>query len=246
VSVPVERRSQPECVRLDAVTVRFGRVPVLRDVDLSVCDGEYVCVRGANGAGKTTLLRVIAGARRPSRGARRGPARCAYVPPALAPPMLTVRAWLGGVRGDRVDDPWSALETLGFDGDPDTGCRALSYGNLRKVLLADALTSASAVLAIDEAHTGLDHPGRVGLERLVDAARARGATVVVAVQDDEPVEGADRTLLVGGGQVRDLAVGDLGADDTVVHTLRGPRSAEAALLEAAERQGFRAVDRDDR
>jgi ABC-type Mn2+/Zn2+ transport system ATPase subunit len=246
VPVPGERRPQPEGVHLDAVTVRFGRLHVLRDVDLAVGEGEYVCVRGANGAGKTTLLRVVAGAMRPSRGRRRGPPRCAYVPPALAPPALTVRAWLRGVRDDRVDDPWSALVALGFDGDPGASCRALSYGNLRKVLLADALTSASPVLAVDEAHTGLDHPGRIGLERLVHAARTRGAAVMVAVQDDESVEGTDRTLLVGGGDVRDVAAGDLGADGTVVHTLRGPRSAEAALLEAAERHGFRAVDRDDR
>jgi ABC-type Mn2+/Zn2+ transport system ATPase subunit len=246
VSVPVERRLRSECVHLDAVTVRFGRLHVLRQVTVTVHEGEYVCVRGANGAGKTTLLRVVAGAIRPASGARRGPARCAYVPPALAPPALTVRAWLRGVRHDRVDDPWSALDILSFDGDPDGSCRELSYGNLRKVLLADALTSASPVLAVDEAHAGLDHSGRTGLERLVTAARTRGAAVLVAAQDDDAVEGTDRTLLVGGGDVSDVAAGDRGVDGTVVHTLRGPRSAEAALLEAAERHGFRAVDRDDR
>ncbi len=60
-------------VRLQAAEVRFGRTQVLRDTSLDLRAGEYVCVRGANGAGKTTLLRLLAGALRPTRGARIGP-----------------------------------------------------------------------------------------------------------------------------------------------------------------------------
>jgi ABC-type multidrug transport system ATPase subunit len=243
--VPGKPRALPQCVQLAGASVHFGRVHVLHDVSLSVREGEYVCVRGANGAGKTTLLRLLAGAIRPTRGVRHGPARCAYVPPSLAPPALTVDAWLKGLRRERFDDPWSALASLGFDGDANRSCRQLSYGNLRKVLLADTFTSGSSVLAVDEAHAGLDHRGRTGLEELIASARARGAAVMVAAQDDDAVEGADRTLVVGGGQVREPADGETG-EVTVVHTLRGPRAGESALLEAAERHGFRPVDGDDR
>lgn len=240
MSVPAERPSSSECVRLDAVTVRFGRQHVVRDVSLAIDGGEHVCVRGHNGAGKTTLLRLVAGAIRPTRGVRLGPRSSAYVPPALTPPVLTVSGWLRGVRRDRVEDPGHALETLGFDGDLDHSCRELSFGNLRKVLLADAFTSTAPLLAIDEVHVGIDHAGRVGLERLVAQARARGAAVVVAAQDDDEVDGVERTLVIGDGLVRDDVAG--GADstnDVVRRTLRGPRSAEAELLAAAERLGFR-------
>lgn len=105
----------PECIGLDRVTVRFGRHHVLRDVSLVVPGGECVCVRGANGAGKTTLLRLVAGAIIPTRGVRRGPSSCAYVPPALAPPSMSVAGWLRGVRRTRIDDPEAALATLRFD-----------------------------------------------------------------------------------------------------------------------------------
>src|SRR5918993_472908 len=46
----------------------FGRVRVLRDIDLTLEPGEALAVAGPNGAGKTTLLRVLAGLMRPSGG----------------------------------------------------------------------------------------------------------------------------------------------------------------------------------
>jgi ABC-type multidrug transport system ATPase subunit len=215
---------------------------VLREASLVVPPGEHLCVRGRNGAGKTTLLRVVAGAIRPGRGVRRGPRASAYVPPSLAPPTMTVTAWLRGVRRGRVDDPWNALAILGFDGDADSSCRELSFGNLRKVLLADAFTSAAPLLAIDEVHVGLDHPGRTGLERLLADARARGVAVIVAAQDDDSVPGADRTVEVGDGRVREVTGGVL---DVVRRSFRGPRASEPALLDAAERLGFRPDDGGD-
>jgi ABC-type Mn2+/Zn2+ transport system ATPase subunit len=244
VSVLAERPPSTERVCLDRATVSFDRRPVLLDVSLKIAAGEYVCVRGRNGAGKTTLLRVLAGAIRPSRGTRRGPRACAYIPPTLAPPAMSAAAWLQGVRRDRVDDPHRALATLGFDGDADRTCRELSFGNLRKVLLADAFTSTVSLLAIDEVHVGLDHPGRLGLEQLVVGARTRGAAVLVAAQDDDPVDGVQCTLLVGGGRVREVGTAAPAAE-VVRRTLRGPRAAEPELLEVAGRLGFLPDDRDE-
>jgi ABC-type protease/lipase transport system fused ATPase/permease subunit len=112
---------------------------------------------------------------------------------------------------------------------------------LRKVLLADAFTARVPLLAIDEVHVGLDHTGRAGLEQLVTRARARGTTVVVAAQDDDAVDRTDRTLLISDGGVAETAASDL-----VLRTLRGPRTAEAELLDAAERLGFRPIAGDQR
>lgn len=221
--------------------MRFGRHDVLRDVSLTVDVGEHVCVRGGNGAGKTTLLRLVAGALRPTRGMRTGPRSCAYVPPALAPPSISVDGWLRGVRRRRVGDPWAALTRLGFDGDAHASCRELSFGNLRKLLLADAFTASVSLVAIDEVHVGLDHAGRTGLERLLTRARGRGTTVVVAAQDDDAVERTDRTLVVGDGRVVEGSTSDV-----VHHTLWGPRTAAGELLDAAARLGFRPVAGDDR
>jgi branched-chain amino acid transport system ATP-binding protein len=55
-------------LRVDDLSVSYGRVRALQDVSLSVGEGEIVAVLGANGAGKSTLLRTIAGAVRPASG----------------------------------------------------------------------------------------------------------------------------------------------------------------------------------
>src|SRR6266851_8042307 len=53
---------------LDAVSVGYGPVPVLREVSLRVDEGEMVCLLGANGAGKSTTVRTISGLLRPTAG----------------------------------------------------------------------------------------------------------------------------------------------------------------------------------
>ena len=65
----------------------FGRVRVLRDIDLTLSPGEALAVAGPNGAGKTTLLRLLAGLMRPSAGEVRVLGRSLAADAAeLAPP----------------------------------------------------------------------------------------------------------------------------------------------------------------
>ena len=130
--------SPDSLLALDAVTVRLGGRAVLHDVDLAVGPGEVVGVTGPNGSGKTTLLRVAANVLRPAGGRRVGRPALAYVPAAVDPPLLRARAWLAGVRRVRRVDPSTVLERLAFDGELERPCRELSFGNLRKLLLADA------------------------------------------------------------------------------------------------------------
>ncbi len=56
-------------LELSDVSVRYGAIPALRDVDLHVEEGEIVALLGANGAGKTTTLRTISGLVHPSTAA---------------------------------------------------------------------------------------------------------------------------------------------------------------------------------
>jgi len=54
--------------RLNSVSLEFGDVPLLKDVEFSCEPGERVCVIGRNGAGKSTLLKVISGEQQPDSG----------------------------------------------------------------------------------------------------------------------------------------------------------------------------------
>ncbi|BFH77922.1 hypothetical protein TthTF21_06390 [Thermus thermophilus] len=55
-------------LRLEALSKRFGRDWVIRDLSLSLDRGEVVALLGPNGSGKTTLLRLMAGLLKPTRG----------------------------------------------------------------------------------------------------------------------------------------------------------------------------------
>ena len=224
-------------LELDGVTVRLGRRDVLRNARLTLARGEVVGVTGPNGAGKTTLLRLVANVLRPASGRRVGRPSVAYVPAAVEPPLLTVRSWLSCVHRDRRVQPDALLEQLGFDGALDRPCRELSFGNLRKVLLADAFSSRSELLVFDEVAEGLDSRGAAALVELMLETRARAGAVLFAEQQTRRIAGADRILVVRHGELAAESSGE--AEVTV--TLRGPAAALSDLTVRAGAVGFRPV-----
>jgi ABC-type multidrug transport system ATPase subunit len=233
---------------LDSVTLAYGNKVVLDGVSVSVSGGELLGVRGANGAGKTTLLRLLAGVCRPSSGLRYGPKRAAYVPAALTPPKLSARLWLDGLPRAHRTDPLAALDRLGFDGKLDGPCRALSFGNLRKLLLAEALSSGESLIAIDECSAGLDDRGIAGFAALVAELREGGVALVLADQQSRPIPSATRVVQVGGGSIVDVDGLDAqiqANSETVELRFRGPAVAANDLTREAEALGFATEPQDD-
>ena len=186
---------------LDGATVRLGGRAVLHDLHLRIDHGEVVAVTGSNGAGKTTLLRLAANLVRPATGRRVGRPTVAYVPAAIEPPSLRAETWLHGVRKRRTVEPTALLEQLGFDGQLDRPCRELSFGNLRKLLLADAFSSAAELVVVDEAGEGLDSKGAATLVTLMHDARTQQRSVVFAEQQTQHLVGADRIVSLRAGRV---------------------------------------------
>ena len=229
--------SESATVRLVDVTVRYGRLTVLRDVDFAVEPGECVAVSGANGAGKTTLLRALAGVFRPNAGRRVGPRTCAYVPATVEHTPVTAGHWLAAMPRSARSDPNVMLEALGFDGDLGAPCRALSFGNLRKLLLAEALSSGEQFVVIDEVSAGLDQRGLDGLHRAVAELREAGCAFVLADQQTRPVRGADVAYLVADRGVRI----DVPGERSSIH-LTGPTASLSALVDGAAELGFAVVE----
>ena len=225
-------------VAFEAVTVTLGRRPVLRDLNLTIAEGEVVGITGPNGAGKTTLLRLAANLLRPASGERVGRPKLAYVPAAVEPPALDAGTWLSGVRRDRRVEPTSILEQLRFDGELDRPCRELSFGNLRKLLLADAFSCRADLIVIDEASEGLDSPGAGALIALMSEVRSRGAGVVFSEQQTQTIVGADRVAALTTGT---LVVESATTTAEVTISLRGPAARARDLAEHAETLGFRYV-----
>lgn len=226
-------------VELTDVVVRFGRVRALDGVSLALGEGDVVAVRGSNGSGKTTLLRAVAGVLAASGGRRVGPKRCAYVPALVEPPGLSAGAWLFRVPRSGREDPTPVLDALGFTGDLSRSSRVLSFGNLRKLMIAEAFSSKPALVVIDEATAGLDARGIAGLATLVAGRRSQGGAVVLADQFARPTLGADRVLTVRAGVlVSQIEEESSALDGYVDVALTGPADRLESLLDQARRIGF--------
>lgn len=199
-----------------------GASPVLRGVSLDLAPGSVVAVVGASGAGKSTLLRTLAGLLEPLRGnvSLDGVALSELDPIALRRAVTltaedahvfatTLRDNLLVARGDADDaelwavlrlahlDRWAAGLDLGLATVLDPG--SVSGGERRRLLLARALLVGSAVVLLDEPAEHLDPALADRLLRdLVDAARARGVTMVVVTHRLEPLDCVDDVVTVGG------------------------------------------------
>jgi heme exporter protein A len=152
----------------------FGRVRVLRDVDLTLAPGEALAVAGPNGAGKSTLLRLLAGLMRPTAGEVRvlgrpitggtADARRAlgllshhsllYDDLTLAE-NLTFAARLYGLPRP-AEAARAALDAAGLGARAGDSPRRLSRGLLQRAAIARAMLHGPRVLLLDEPFTALD------------------------------------------------------------------------------------------
>ncbi len=246
----------PATLRLEQVSKRFGRLAVLRGVDLEVHAGSIVGLIGANGAGKTTLLSIVAGLLPATSGQRSFAgsdddaigeaerARMALVThTAQVYARLTARenlelfADLRRSADATVLDPVPLLQRLGLGHAIDRQAGTFSRGMLQRLALARALLGRPDLLLLDEPFTALDRAGRALLARVLLEERDRGAAILLSSHDfDALLSVCDRVVLLEHGTIAGTAERDAGDPDayrTAVQTLTG-RMPEVALQEAAD------------
>ncbi|MDG4785013.1 ATP-binding cassette domain-containing protein [Micromonospora sp. WMMD1102] len=203
-------------VTFTAVTCRYGRRTVVREIDLDVAAGEHVALTGANGSGKTTLLRAALGlhpltggdvrvggtvARTPTDWAARR-RDVAWVPQRLAPgrfPLLVDELLDSGGHPDAARDAAERLGTAGLGRRP---LHTLSGGQLQRAFLARALGAVAAgarVLFADEPTAALDFAGQ---EQVAALLAGLPITVVVVSHDRAMSNACDRVAEMAAGRLR--------------------------------------------
>jgi heme ABC exporter ATP-binding subunit CcmA len=217
---PVEGSS---VVRFRDVVAVLGGFPALAGADLDVEASEILLLRGPNGAGKTTLLRTCAGLVPVVRGSARvlghdltvdreavrrhvgllGHQNGLYADLTVRD---NVRFW-GSTVAATDDEIETAIDRLEIgERLGDVAVRKLSAGQRRRTALACLVARRARLWLLDEPHAGLDAASRDELDRILRAAAAAGATVVVASHELERATSlATRTVDVVAGQVRAVA-----------------------------------------
>ena len=213
-------------VVLDQVSVSIGGRPILRDVDLTVRNGDMVALLGPNGSGKSTLVRAVTGLLPLARGTISlfgtpldhfaAWHRIGFVPQrstATGGVPATVREVVasGRVGRRRLLRPTSAadrravetaLEVVGLADRASYGVSQLSGGQQQRVLIARALAGEPDLLVLDEPTAGVDLPNQQALADALGRLKARGATIVLVAHEIGPMMPLiDRTVVMRDGQV---------------------------------------------
>ena len=211
-------------VQIEKVGVTFdtknGPFVALRDIDLTVEEGEVVSLIGHSGCGKSTLLNLIAGLNKPSEGvllcngreiAGPGPERAVVFQNHSLLPWLTcfdnvylaVERVFGRKEGkDKLKARTrSALAMVHMDHAEQKFPNEISGGMKQRVGIARAFAMEPKILLMDEPFGALDALTRASLQdELMNVMAQTGATVVMVTHDvDEAVLLSDRIVMMTNG-----------------------------------------------
>jgi branched-chain amino acid transport system ATP-binding protein len=190
-----------ELLRLEGLNAWYGESHILHGVDLTVHEGEIVCLLGRNGAGRTTTLRAILGL----TGARKGSIRIAGEEAIKLPPHKVARLGVGYCPEERgIFASLSAEENLMlppavsgggmtlaeiYEMFPNLSERAgspgarLSGGEQQMLAVARILRTGARLLLLDEISEGLAPVIVQKLAETIRTLKTKGYTVVLVEQN---------------------------------------------------------------
>jgi branched-chain amino acid transport system ATP-binding protein len=245
-------------LKVDDISVHYGRLAAVRGVSLVVGRGEIVCLVGPNGAGKSTTLLTIAGVLTPTQGAITfdGSLTAGYSPEAVARlgismvpegrrvfSSLTVEENLRLGTYGRSDKHAVETElTRIYDEFPVLADRRsmraakLSGGEQQQLAISRALLTGAKLLLVDEPSLGL---APFMVERVYDILRnlreKRGATLLIVEESTErAVDVADRVYVLRRGLIELEGSSEELADGERLHEAYFGFGAAAASQEAQQ------------
>ena len=203
----------PPLLQLEAATVGYGGVPVLRDLNLRLDVDDRIGLLGVNGAGKSTFAKMVAGALALQSGQmkRDNRIRVGWFHQHQIEALDPADSPLDIIRRERPDDSESARRSrlaqfgLSFD-KQETTVADLSGGERARLLLNLVAMAAPHLLILDEPTNHLDIDSR---RALLDALNDYEGAVILITHDRSLIElVADRLWLAADGHIKPFA-GDM-------------------------------------
>ncbi|MBQ9602614.1 MAG: ATP-binding cassette domain-containing protein [Paludibacteraceae bacterium] len=206
-------------VHIEHINKSFGAQQVLRDVTLSIPEGQVLGLLGPNGAGKSTLMKILIGLWRADSGSVAVPERIGYLPEnnPLYDEMyvaeylefmakMTKNGVNRALAAENVQSPISNVDDLidrvGLTPERHKHIRELSKGYRQRVGLAQALLGNPQLLILDEPTTGLDPNQLVEIRSLIrDLGKER--TVILSTHIMQEVSAmCDRVVILDHGEIK--------------------------------------------
>ncbi len=209
-------------LQLDRLTKRFGDFTAVKDLSLTVADGEMVALLGESGCGKTTTLRMIAGFSEADEGVVSIDGRVMNSIPAfkrnvgiffqnyaLFPHLTAYDNIAFGLKVQRMDRQVihtkvaQIIRMVKLEGLEKRYPRELSGGQQQRVALARALVMEPSVMLLDEPLSNLDAKLRVEMQvEIKRIQRVLGITTIIVTHDqEEAISLADRVVVMDKGRI---------------------------------------------
>jgi branched-chain amino acid transport system ATP-binding protein len=227
-------------LRVEGLTVIYGRVEAVRDVSFEVAPGGLVTLVGANGAGKSSIINAVSGIVRPRSGrvlfegrdVTRVPAHrlvrdgMVQVPEGrqvLATLTIEENLLLGGWHAGRggIEAVYERFPVLSERRRLPAG--ALSGGEQQMLAIGRALVARPRLMLLDEPSMGLAPKVVDEVFRVIEEIRASGTTVVLVEQNARrALRAADHGYVLSSGEiVHEGPAEQLLADDRIVQAYLG-------------------------
>ena len=219
-----------------SVSTPEGRNDIIKDISLTIPDGQLVVLTGPNGGGKTTLAKIIMGLVEPTSGqiiwngeditalgiterAKKGISYGFQQPPRFK--GIKVRDLLSIASGKRIlpkTEACNYLTQVGLcandylDRDVDT---SLSGGEVKRIEIATILARRSGLMILDEPEAGIDLWSFSKLtETFSQIHEKRDCTMVIISHQERIISLADEIVVISGGRI-----GKRGATEDIFPTI---------------------------
>ena len=202
------------------------RVPVLKDINLAVEEGEYLAIMGPSGSGKTTMMNLIGCLDRPTSGEYylKGEDVSQYKDKELSDvrlnsigfvfqnfhllPKMTALdnvalplSYAGVSQKERKEIAAKALARVGLEDRVNFMPNQLSGGQKQRVAIARALVNNPKIILADEPTGALDSKSGEAVMELFHQLNEEGVTIIMITHNEEIAECAKRILYIFDGEI---------------------------------------------
>jgi ABC-2 type transport system ATP-binding protein len=207
-----------EIIQTKNLSVYYGALRGIKDLNLSVQKGEVFGFLGPNGAGKTTTLRAILDIIHPTKGSatifgldskKDGAAireRLSYLPGELSLYRSMKASYfldlLGSLQKNKLDESYIEQLLERVDLDPFRKMKEYSHGNKQKIGVVAAFMGKKGLIILDEPTIGLDPLVQQTVLVLVKEVREEGRTVFISSHNLTEVQAVcDRVGIIQNGEL---------------------------------------------